>query len=345
MTDAASYKDFSRRRVLLLLLFSALLALTALFDMTVGAARLPVAEILKGVFHPGSVSDMTRAILWTLRFPASLTAAAVGAALGLSGAVMQTILRNPLASPYTLGVGAGAAFGASLAILCSFHVPFLPADAFVPLFSFVSAMSVCLLIYALGRVRGMSSDTMVLAGIALLFLFRALQALLQYFADEGDLQAMVFWTFGSLQKAAWPKLAFTAAVFALCFPAVMRDAWKYTALLLGDEKAESLGVKTSRLKLRGFFLVSLLSAAAVCFVGTIGFIGLAGPHIARLLAGDDQRFYLPLSSLCGALLLSAASVISKALHPGSIFPIGIITSLIGVPFFFALILRRWRTLS
>lgn len=344
MNGISSYKDFSRRRILLLILFTALLILTALYDMTVGAARLSISEILECVFHPSAAADMTRAILWTLRFPASLTAVVVGAALGLSGAVMQTILHNPLASPYTLGVGAGAAFGASLAILCDFRVLFLPVDSIVPLFSFAFAMSVCLLIYALGRTRGMSSDTMVLAGIALLFLFRALQALLQYFADEGDLQSMVFWTFGSLQKASWPKLGFTALILALCFPAVICDAWKYTALLLGDEKAESLGVKTAHLKLRGFFLVSLLSAAAVCFVGTIGFIGLAGPHIARLLAGDDQRFYLPLSSLCGALLLSAASVISRTLHPGSIFPVGIITSLIGVPFFFALVLRRWRSL-
>ena len=119
----------------------------------------------------------------------------------------------------------------------------------------------------------------------------------------------------------------------------MKDSWKYTALLMGDEKAESLGIRVNRLKLRAFFLISLLAAVSVCFTGTIGFIGLAGPHIARMLVGEDQRFYIPLSAVCGMAILSIASILSKIIIPGTIFPIGIITSIIGVPFFFALVMR------
>lgn len=333
------YKQLSRRRLQFIVLFAVLTLAALVRDVMTGAAPLTVREVCLGLFRPDQAAPMVRTILWTLRLPVALTAAAVGATLGLAGAVMQTILCNPLASPYTLGVGAGAAFGASLAIVLDVSLFSLPPEYLVPFNAFFFAMAICLLIYGLGRVKGLSTNTMVLAGIALLFLFQALQALLQYYATEGDLQAIVFWTFGSLQKATWPKLAMISGVFLACFPLLMRDAWKYTALLLGDEKAESLGVRAGPLKLRAFLLISLLAAAAVCFVGTIGFIGLAGPHIARILAGEEQRFYLPLSALCGALILSCASVISKTLVAGSVFPIGIITSLIGVPFFFALIIK------
>ena len=188
----------------------------------------------------------------------------------------------------------------------------------------------------------MSSDTMVPAGIALLFIFQALQALLQYGASEGQIQTVVFWSFGSLQKANWIKLAIVAIVLAVCLPLIMSRSWAYTAILLGDEKAQSLGIHTDRLKLFSFVLISLLAAVSVCFVGTIGFIGLAGPHIARMLVGEEQRFYIPVSTIGGALLLSAASVISKCIMPGIVFPIGIITSIIGVPFFFLLVIKKRR---
>ena len=244
---------------------------------------------------------------------------------------MQTILHNPLASPYTLGVGATAGFGASLAIVMGW------GTAGTSLLSFSFAMLICLLIYWMGRGRDVSSGSMVLSGIALLFLFQALQALLQYDASESQNQSIAFWSFGSLQKTTWAKLALAAAVCAVSIPLILRDSWQYTALRMGDEKAESLGVQVGRLKLKAFFLISLLSAVSVCFTGTIGFIGLAGPHIARALVGEDQRFYIPFSAVCGAALLSAASILSKVIRPGLIFPIGIITSLIGVPFFFLLV--------
>ena len=338
----SEYARSSRRRLLLLALAALLVALATVRDISTGAAGLSAGDVLSAIFAPGSVSPTARAVVWSLRLPGALTAMCVGASLGLAGAVMQTILANPLASPYTLGVGAGAAFGASLAIVLDLRIAALPPEYTVPALSFAFASLVCALVAVLGRSRGGGSSAMILAGIALLFLFQALQALLQFFATEGDLQAIVFWTFGSLQKAAWPKLAVTGGILAVCLPLTLRDAWRYTALLLGDEKAESLGVNTGALKTRAFFIVSLLTASAVCFTGTIGFVGLAGPHIARALAGDDQRFYLPLSSLCGALILCAASAVSKSVVRGAIFPIGVITALTGVPFFFALVLRRRR---
>ena len=166
--------------------------------------------------------------------------------------------------------------------------------------------------------------------------------MLEYLASEETLQAIVFWLFGSLLKATWMKIAITSAVLVVVTLILMKDAWKLTALRLGDERAKSLGIDVERMRLKVLVLISLLTAVAVCFVGTIGFVGLVGPHIARMLVGEDQRYLIPMSGLGGALILSAASVCSKMVVPGAIFPIGIVTSFIGVPFFMFLILRKKR---
>jgi iron complex transport system permease protein len=266
-------------------------------------------------------------------------AIAVGLCLGIAGAEMQTILDNPLASPFTLGVSAGAGFGAALALVLGVAIVPCPGEYLVPINAFFFSLFTCLLIYCISRTRRASPETMILAGIALLFLFHSLLALLQYLASEEALQAVVFWLFGSLLKATWPKVGFIFAMLVVAVPLLARDAWKLTALKLGDERAKGLGIDAERLRLKSFLIISILTAAAVCFVGTIGFIGLVAPHIARMLVGEDQRFFLPISGLAGAGLLSAASTGSKMIIPGVVIPIGIVTSLIGVPFFFFLILK------
>lgn len=212
----------------------------------------------------------------------------------------------------------------------------------MPLNAFIMAMGASLLIHLLSQRRGVTTETVVLLGIALVFTFNALLALLQFFASEQALGAVVFWMMGSLTKANWHKLAITAAVLLVCLPLFARRAWALTTLRLGDEKAASFGIDVRRLRLETMLLVALLAAVPVAFVGTIGFIGLVGPHIARMVIGEDQRFFLPASALAGAALLSASSVVSKSLIPGLIFPISIVTALVGVPFFFSLILTNRR---
>jgi iron complex transport system permease protein len=259
---------------------------------------------------------------------------------------MQTILDNPLASPFTLGISAAASFGAALALVLGVSLVPAAIHYMVPLNAFLAAAGASLLIHVLSQRRGVSTETVVLLGIALVFTFNALLSLLQFVASEQALGAVVFWTMGSLTKATWPKLALTSAVLALCLPLFLRRAWTLTALRLGEDKAASFGIDVRRLRLETMMLVSLLAAVPVAFVGTIGFVGLVGPHVARMLIGEDQRFFLPASALAGAALLSAASVLSKSLIPGLTLPISIVTALVGVPFFFALILnnhRRWRS--
>ena len=212
----------------------------------------------------------------------------------------------------------------------------------VPINAFIMAMVAALFIHFASTLRGVTVETIVLLGIALVFTFNAALSLLEYLASEQALAAVVFWTMGSLTKATWDKVYITAAILLVTVPLFMRNAWALTALRLGDDKAASMGINVRRLRLTTMLTVSLLAAIPVSFVGTIGFVGLVGPHIARMVVGEDQRFFLPGSVICGALLLSATSVISKILIPGAILPIGVITALVGVPFFFALIFGNRR---
>ena len=337
----AAWGRLAARRASVLAGGAAVLTLCFLLDLATGPALLPVSAVAASLLGAGQ-DPMVEAIVWSIRLPVALMALLVGAALGLTGAVMQTILNNPLASSYTLGVSAGAGFGAALVIVFGAALPLAEAQA-VPIAAFLFAALACAGVWLLGGIRGATPETLVLAGIALMFLFQALLALLQFMASPEALQQIVFWLFGSLQRATWPKLGIVAAVLAVAVPLLLRDAWRLTALRLGDDRAAALGVRVAGLRFRGFVFVSVATGVAVAFVGTIGFVGLVAPHVARMLLGEDQRVLLPGAALAGAVLLSAASVASKVVSPGALFPVGIVTALIGVPFFAWLILAARRS--
>ena len=334
------YRALVLRRQLILAGLGIALAISICCDLALGPARYSLMQVLEALFNPGSVDQQIRVILWEIRMPVALMAAVVGASLSIAGAQMQTILNNPLASPFTLGISAGAGFGAALAL--AFGVSILPfaVDYIIPINAFFMAMLTSLAIYGLSLRRGVSSETIVLLGIALVFIFNALMSLIQFFASQQAFAAVVFWTMGSLTKATWPKLWIALAVLLVAVPLLARRGWALTAMRLGDAKAESMGVRPKALRLEVLVIVSLLAAISVSFVGTIGFVGLVGPHIARMLLGEDQRFLLPGAALAGALMLSMGSILSKMVIPGTIIPIGIVTSLVGIPFFLYLILSR-----
>lgn len=277
---------------------------------------------------------MTRTIVHDMRLPIALMALVVGAALGLGGVQMQTLLDNPLASPYTLGLAAAAGLGAALALYTGGLG--LPPLVAIPAGAFILCMLAASLLFGLAMMRHVNSQTLILAGIALLFLFQSLLSLLQFLSSPELNQQILFWLFGSLMCTTWDSLIITAAVTLICTLLIYRDAWALTSLRLGEARARSLGVNVDRLRMKTLVLVALLTATATSFVG------LVAPHIARMLVGEDQRFLIPLSALCGACMLSAASVHSKSIIPGALFPIGIVTALIGVPFFIWLILGRGR---
>ena len=327
-----------RRRTLLLVLALAC-ALALALDAATGPSAMPAWRVVTGIVRPDLLSPAEAAIVWQIRLPHALTAILVGAALALSGAEMQTVLNNPLASPFTLGVSSAASFGASLAIVLGFGLPFVPADAVVALNAFVFAFGSVLLLQAMARARRGGVQSIVLFGIALVFAFNALTALVQFVASQEALQQLVFWTMGSLSRASWRSVAAMALVLAVAAPFSWAAARTLTALRLGEDRAASAGVDVARLRFLSLLRASVLSAAAVAFVGVVGFIGLVGPHIARLLVGEDHRLYLPASVLSGALLMSLASALSKTLVPGALLPVGVVTAVIGVPAFLILIFR------
>lgn len=334
------HRQRAARRTFVLLAALMMLVVSLLVDVATGPAMLPVTAVARSVFN--LAQDRTvDAIVWSIRLPVALMAVVVGMALGLSGAIMQTILNNPLASSYTLGVSAGAGFGAALVIVLGAALP-VPEAYAIPVSAFLFAAIACAGVYLIGSVRGATPETLVLAGIALLFLFQALLSLLQFFASQEALQQIVFWLFGSLQKSTWRNLPIVTFVMLATVPLILLDIWRLTAMKLGDARAAGLGVNVRAVRLRAFALISALTGVAVAFVGTIGFVGLVAPHIARMLVGEDQRSFLPASALFGALLLSLASIASKTVMPGTIVPIGIVTSLIGVPFFIWIVLANRR---
>ncbi|MGY6249666.1 FecCD family ABC transporter permease [Bosea thiooxidans] len=335
---AADYRKRNTRRLQLVLFGSLALVLALALDVSIGPGNLPLGDVLRTLLDPQSASPRLSVIVWDLRLPIALMALAVGAMLGLAGAGMQTILSNPLADPFTLGVSAAATVGASVAIVTGWSVLPGAGPFIVTANAFVFALGASLILFFMTKLRGVSAETMILVGIALLFTCNAVTALLQYRSNEVQLTQIVFWTLGSLARATWTKVGIAALLIALALPFFLMRGWALTALRLGDERAESLGIRVDRLRLEILIATSLLAAVSVSFVGGIGFIGLVGPHIARLLVGEDQRFFLPVATLASATLLSLASSLSKAITPGVIYPIGIITALIGVPFFFSLVM-------
>lgn len=334
------YKHILRRRLATMFVLILAIFISLVLDFIMGPSGLSMGTLWQTLFDPTSVDVGTQVIVWDIRLPYALMAVAVGMSLGLAGAEMQTILNNPLASPFTLGVSSAAAFGAALAIVLGIGFPGIPDQWFISANAFIFALLAALMLDAVTRWTKVASSGVVLFGIALVFTFNALVSLMQFVATEDTLQGLVFWTMGSLARASWTKLGIMMLAFLILLPLSMKSSWKLTALRLGEDRAISFGIDVRRLRLGTLLRISILSALAVAFVGPIGFIGLVAPHIARMLFGEDHRFYLPASALIGALVLSMASVASKNLVPGVIIPVGIVTSLVGVPFFLSIILRH-----
>ena len=330
------------RKCWIMAIIISLLIISFFIDVSTGPGNYPLSTVLRVFSEPESHGIRLQVIMWDYRLPIAVTAVLVGALLGLAGAQMQTILNNPLAEPFTLGVSAAASFGASLAIVLGFSVVPGVGGLLVTANAFVFSLMTCGFILFATRLKGVGSETMILFGIAIFFTFSALLALMQYMASEDQIARIVFWMMGSLSRASWDKIALGGILLAIAIPFSLLRTWPMTALRMGEVTANSMGVDVPRLRVEMLICISLLAATAVSFVGTVGFVGLVGPHIARLLVGEDQRFFVPLAAIIGALVLSLTSLISKSITPGIIYPIGIITSLIGVPVFVSIILSTRR---
>ncbi|MGM0623322.1 MAG: FecCD family ABC transporter permease [Campylobacterota bacterium] len=286
--------------------------------------------------------DLRYAIIFEqIRIPRALAAFFAGAALALSGVLLQAVLKNPLASPFTLGISQASAFGASFAIIVlqSYSGDTISAFA-TPLAAFCASLLCIFTIVFLGKRVQMQPSSLILAGVAIGALFNSMTMFLQFFANEVDVAATLFWTFGDVGKATFISAAILAVTSIIALVGFYAVFWKFDAILLGDAAAQTLGVDSKKLQIISLIAASLLSALTVSFLGVIGFIGLIAPHIVRLFIGSTHKLLLPLSMLCGGSLLLLADIASRIIIPSSLIPVGILTSFLGAPLFLYLISRK-----
>lgn len=310
-----------------------------LMDLCVGPARLSIVDVL-GILMRGSSGAQEDLIIWQMRLPVALMASLVGGALALAGLEMQTILDNPLASPFTLGVSSAAAFGAALSLLCpgAWPLPALQSLA-TPFFAFGFSLLSSFAVYFVSKVKK-CRGTILLTGIAANLLFSSLNSATHYFVSDQVLRNLTNWSQGNVMGATYRQIAAIALVTVVALLALLRNSWQLTALSMGDSVAQSLGVQVQVLRSRTLVLTALVTSIAVCFAGTIGFVGLVAPFLAKFLVGEDQRFLIPATVMTGSAFLSVASVASKSLISNGQIPIGIVTSLLGVPVLVFLIFRN-----
>jgi iron complex transport system permease protein len=320
--------------------FVQLLLIVLLFaaSLSIGSLRIPTSRIPRLLVDAGSDPRM-HTVLVNIRLPQVSAAFLCGAALSTAGAVMQIILHNPLGSPFTLGISNAAAFGASLSLLLVSSGTLLGTTTlFAFLFSLVAAGVILLISY----LREGSPEVMVLVGVALSSLFSAGMMLLQYAADDTELAAMVFWTFGDTSRVSWNELAVIALFFTAASVYLAVNRLSIHAMLLGDENAHGIGVHVTSLRLSAMAVCSLVTALVISYAGVIGFVGLAAPHITRRLLGEGSPYYLLSSALSGAILLAAADLVSRTVLAPRVLPVAILTSFLGAPLFIYLIVRRSR---
>jgi iron complex transport system permease protein len=309
------------------------------------ASALAVAAHWLGLAPPDAIAPRDLLIVEAIRLPRVVMGLFVGAALAVSGAIMQGIFRNPLADPGLAGVSAGAGLGAAAMIVLGgkMALPMLAALGFValPAASFVGALATTSILYGLSTRLGRTSiATMLLAGIALGALSGAATGLLVYMADDRQLRDLNFWLLGSLGGATWPKVATLAVITVAAFAALPFMSRGLNALALGEAAAWHMGISVERLKRLAIVIVAAMTGAAVAVSGGIGFVGIVVPHVLRLAIGPDHRFLLPASALLGAALLVLADAVARTIVAPAELPIGIVTAIAGAPFFLWLLLRR-----
>jgi iron complex transport system permease protein len=342
-----AYSEHVRRRWSFLLLVIVGLIILGAVGVTLGSAReISIPDVVRGILGQGE--EWKVQVIRNIRLPRVLSAIVAGVGLSVSGALMQSILRNPLGSPFTLGISSAAAFGAAFAVIVlgAGTLQSASSDAVLignPYIVTISAFLWCLVctgaILALSRLRGASAETLVLAGIALGSLFASGLTAMEYFADDVELASIIFWTFGDLGRSTWRQLAVLTAVVVPISLYFVRNAWNYNALDSGDETAKSLGVDVRRTRTVGMILASLATSTVVSFFGIIGFVGLVVPHIVRRVIGGNEMYLIPTSCLFGGVFLLASDTVARTVVSPLVLPVGILTSFLGAPLFIYLLVK------
>ena len=339
------YKKFIGRKVFFISFFILLTILLCGISISLGPLKFSVLDVYATIldkFFPNffDVPELAPIVVWNIRITRVIIGVLAGVGLAIAGAEMQGTLRNPLASPFTLGISAGAGLGAALAIIAG--VGFIGGGFLLVANAFLFALIPSFVIVGLARFKRATPETMILAGIAMTYIFSAVSSLLHYFSESEALKDVIVWLMGSLGRATWGNLFIISLVLVVCIPLLMWKSWDLNVMGAGDETAKSLGINVERTRIFVMMVASLLTATIVCFTGIIGFIGLVAPHITRICIGGDNRFVIPASGAFGAAFLVGADIIAREIMAPAILPVGIITSCVGGPLFLYLIIKRKR---
>lgn len=346
------YETYSRHKALVLAASLLIVIALAVADLCIGRYSTNALDVVKVILNhildplAGNIWDIdgiTDDVIWRQRLPRILVALIAGAGLAVSGAAMQSMLKNPLADPYTTGISSGAAFGATLSI--TMGICLIPGDGGTVINAFIFGLVPAAIVLALSRLRRPSPTMMVLAGISLMYVFNSLQQYLMLSADPNSSQQVLSWTIGSITSCTWDEIPLMLAIVVACSLCIQYMTRTLNAMNSGDAYARSLGVDVDSTRVLCLMVISLMSAGIVSFTGIIGFVGLVAPHIARIFIGSDNRVLVPASAIAGAGLLLFADIVTHYISSFDL-PIGIVTAVIGGPLFIYLMLRQrkevWR---
>lgn len=353
------YDDEKRRRGLFIRITTVLLIVCSVAALSIGSVLVSFPEVLQTIGHrllpglveaPGAWQD---AVVINIYAPRIILAIVTGASLGVAGAVMQNTLRNPLVSPFTLGLSSAAGFGAALTIVVGPALPggfyngiigasfmtFSVSDVMMMLMAFAFCMLSIFSVLALGRKQGLSKSVMILSGVIIGYLFQAGVTALKYISDDASLREITEWLMGGMWGATWKTVVVVAPIVLICTASMMEKSQAFNAMSSGDDVARTLGVDVDRFRRRSLITVSFSTSACIAFTGIIGFIGLMSPHICRMIMGNDQRFLIPASALMGALILLISDTAARTVLSPVEIPVGVIMYVLGGIFFVYLITR------
>ncbi len=339
----ARYHRSGYLKILFFLMLAAVAATAVFLTLGFGVYKISVIDAIATLFNHLSgnpVDPSDDHYVFDIRLPRAIGAIAVGAGLAVGGAVMQNVLRNPLAEPYTIGISSGAFLGAVLSLVFGFSIiPALAGDAATVANAFLFSLIPVAIILLVSRFKKLSSATMILLGIAVMFVFSSISQTIMVTCSSESLSDVYNWRVGTLAKITWGNLPFIAGFTIVISALLMSFSKKMDIINAGDKTAQTLGVNVDRLRLVLMVLVSLMTAALVSFTGTIGFIGLVGPHVARMFVGSSNKYLLPASAAFGGTFLILADTVAKVTGINGL-PVGVISAMIGGPLFIYILVKR-----
>jgi len=341
-TRHPEYRGYCRKKVIFTIGFMVAVVFLSIFSLKVGFYETTYSEIFDVIWKNLNGMEVPRqdqVIIWESRVPEAIVAILTGAALSVGGAVMQTVLRNPLADSYTMGISSGAFFGVTIAAIAGVSlIPGIGSDLATIINAFVFSLIPVAIVLMISRNRKMTPTKIILVGIAIMYVFSAVSTLLMLTADSETLADVYSWRVGTLSNIAWNHVGVILVFVVAGIAYLMFNNRKYNLMMAGDNCAQSMGIDTKRTTLTSMTVISLITAAVVSFTGTIGFVGLVGPHIARIFVGSESKYLIPASAAFGAAFLLIADCISRVSGTYGL-PVGVISAIIGCPLFVIILVK------